>query len=94
MPFLDGIIPNFAGIERTELRRARENARRRTDKADAFKRALDEAELSSAPAVEDAQPVENIKDNDTEEGQEDRTGHGFHTPLNPQNARPRIDIAG
>jgi len=94
MPFLGGIIPNSGGIERPDLRKLREQGRRRAEKGDAFKRALDEAELSSVPEVETADPVESVKDNDTEEGQEDRTGHGFHNPLNAQNIRPRIDIAG
>jgi hypothetical protein len=94
MPFLGGIIPTSGVIERPDLRKLRETGRGRANKADAFKRALDEAELSSAPEVETADPVESVKDNDSEEGQEDRTGHGFHGPLNPANIRPRIDIAG
>lgn len=91
MPFLGGIIPNSGGVERPDLRKLREAGRARANKADAFKRALDEAELSSAPEVENVGSVESIKDNDTEEGQEDRTGHGFHARQSP---RPRIDIAG
>lgn len=96
MPFVGGIIPaGAAGIDRPDLRQLREREeRKRVKQAGSFQRALDEAELTAAPAVELPEGVNAIQGNESEEGHEDRTEHGFYGPGTPPSKRHRIDVAG
>lgn len=96
MAFLGGIIPaNVAGIDRPDIRRLREREERLSGKgAQSFKRALDEAELSTVPDVAPSEPVHDIKDSDTEEGHEDRAEHGFYDAAGLPMPGRRIDVAG
>lgn len=100
MPFLGGIIPtNAAGIDRPDLRQVRErDERKRIKDSRGFKRALDEAELSAVSSVELPESVNAIEGNESEEGHEDRTEHGFYGPgqqkQQQQPPHPHIDIAG
>ena len=93
---MGGIISSqAAGIERPDLRQIREREERKRIKAGgSFKRALDEAELTAPTAVELPEGVNAIQRNDSEEGHEDRTEHGFYGPGTPPSKQHRIDVAG
>ena len=93
------IPPGLAGVDTRNREAEKARERKRPPKgADAFQRALDEAEISAVLPVEAAEEVRSVKANDAEESREDRTAHanydprGGASPNPPQN--PSLDIKG
>lgn len=98
MPFIGSIIPqSLAGTEPPKpAQRAREKRRALTPEHAEAPR--DEAELSSASAVDSSETVRSTKGNADEESHDDRASQGYYTaqgtnaPAAP--GAHRLDIEG
>ncbi len=93
------IPPGLAGVDTRNREAEKARERRRLPKgADAFQRALDEAEISAIPPVDAVEDVRSLKANDSEESREDRTAHANYDPrggATPQlPTPPSLDIEG
>ncbi|MBL0928214.1 MAG: hypothetical protein IBJ11_11285 [Phycisphaerales bacterium] len=81
MPFVGSIIPSTLVTDpaAAKIRREREDARARAKAGATFRRALDEADLSSGsvPTVETFDAVQGPAGNETQQSQQDRQEHGF-----------------
>ena len=94
------IPPGLAGVDTRNREAEKARERKRLPKgADAFQRALDEAEISAIPAVDAAEEVRSVKANDSEESHEDRTAHANYDPRGgstavPPPPGPPLDIKG
>ena len=93
------IPPGLTGVDTRNREAEKARERKRLPKgADAFQRALDEAEISAVLPVDAAEEVRSVKANDAEESREDRTAHANYDPrggasTNPP-SNPSLDIKG
>lgn len=99
MPFIGGIIPNPVQPADTPARQAeRARERRRAAKPTGTERQDDEAELTSASAVDGGPPVRSVKGNADEEAHDDRSSQGYYDSGGAQAPVPakrhRLDISG
>lgn len=95
-PIGNSIASSVAGVSQQERIASRDRARQAGGDKDRFRRALDEAELTTTQ-VEAAEAVRSAKGNDSEESHEDRQQRGDFDetpPAHPAPPKPRLDING
>lgn len=99
MPFVGDIIPprlTGAPAPAREADRARE--RRKAAEPEHSSRGEDEAELSSASAVDSTQAVRSVKGNAEQESHQDRTEHRYYAPgsggARSAEDGPGLDVSG
>ncbi len=93
------IPPGIAGVDTRARETERARDRRKLPKAaDAFQRALDEADISAASQVQPAEEVRSVKANDSDEAQDDRTAHNNYDPRGAATPHlptpPSLDLKG
>lgn len=99
MPFVGNIIPaSLTGADTPAKPTERARERRRAAKPEAAARQDDEAEITSASAVDAGLPVRSAKGNADEESHDDRSSQGYYTKgggpgTSPAN-RHRLDVSG
>ncbi|MBL8747183.1 MAG: hypothetical protein JNK58_12615 [Phycisphaerae bacterium] len=99
MPFVGNIIPPaLTGAETPAKQADRARERRRAAQPPSAARQDDEAEITSASAVDQALPIRSVKGNADEESHDDRSSQGYYTKGGRSNPAPanrhRLDISG